>query len=33
MAIAVIGVIPVLVVYPIFQKFFAKGIAIGAVKG
>lgn len=33
MAIAVIGVLPVLVAYPFFQKFFVKGIAIGAVKG
>lgn len=33
MAIAVIGVLPILVLYPIFQKYFAKGIAIGSVKG
>lgn len=33
MAIAVIGVLPVLIIYPIFQKYFAKGIAIGSVKG
>lgn len=33
MAIAVIGVIPVLIIYPFFQKFFVKGIVIGAVKG
>ncbi|MGI5857428.1 MAG: carbohydrate ABC transporter permease [Candidatus Merdivicinus sp.] len=33
MAIAVVGVIPVLVVYPFFQKYFVKGITIGAVKG
>jgi putative aldouronate transport system permease protein len=33
MAIAVIGVLPILVIYPVFQKYFAKGIAIGAVKG
>jgi putative aldouronate transport system permease protein len=33
MSIAVIGVLPILVIYPIFQKYFAKGIAIGAVKG
>jgi putative aldouronate transport system permease protein len=32
MAMAVIGVIPVLVVYPFFQKYFVKGITIGAVK-
>lgn len=33
MAIAVIGVLPVLIVYPYFQKFFVKGITLGAVKG
>jgi len=33
MAIAVIGSLPVLVVYPFFQKYFAKGMTMGAVKG
>lgn len=33
MAIAVIGVIPILIAYPFFQKYFVKGIALGAVKG
>lgn len=33
MAIAVIGVIPILMAYPFFQKYFVKGITIGAVKG
>ena len=33
MAIAVIGVIPIMVAYPFFQKYFTKGITIGAVKG
>lgn len=33
MAIAVIGILPILVVYPFFQKYFVKGITIGAVKG
>lgn len=32
MAIAVIAVIPILVMYPFFQKYFVKGITIGAVK-
>lgn len=32
MAIAVIGVLPILVVYPFFQKYFVKGITIGSVK-
>lgn len=33
MAIAVIGLLPVLVVYPFFQRYFVKGIVVGAVKG
>ncbi|RKP56244.1 carbohydrate ABC transporter permease [Cohnella endophytica] len=33
MAIAVIGVIPILIAYPFFQKYFVKGMTIGAVKG
>lgn len=33
MAIAVVAIIPILVVYPFFQKYFVKGITIGAVKG
>lgn len=33
MAIAVIAVIPVLIIYPFFQKFFIRGIVIGGVKG
>jgi putative aldouronate transport system permease protein len=33
MAIAAVGVIPILVIYPFFQKYFVKGITIGAVKG
>lgn len=33
MAIAVIGSLPVLAIYPFFQKYFAKGMTIGAVKG
>ncbi len=32
MAIAVIGVLPILIAYPFFQKYFIKGITIGAVK-
>jgi len=32
MAIAVVGVLPILIVYPFFQKYFIKGITIGAVK-
>lgn len=33
MAIAVVGALPILIVYPFFQKYFVKGITIGAVKG
>jgi len=33
MAIAFIGLLPVLVLFPFLQKYFAKGIAVGAVKG
>lgn len=33
MAIAAIGVIPILITYPFFQKYFAKGLTVGAVKG
>lgn len=33
MALAVIGVLPVLIMYPFFQKSFIKGITIGSVKG
>ncbi len=32
MAIAVIGIIPILIVYPFFQKYFVKGITLGGVK-
>lgn len=33
MAIAVIGILPILAAYPFFQKYFVKGITVGAVKG
>ncbi len=32
MAIAVIGILPILITYPFFQKYFAGGIALGANK-
>ena len=32
MAIAVVAVVPILAAYPFFQKYFVKGITIGAVK-
>ena len=33
MAIAVIGVLPILIVYPFFQQYFVQGIVMGAIKG
>lgn len=33
MAIAVIGILPILIAYPFFQKYFESGITMGAVKG
>jgi putative aldouronate transport system permease protein len=33
MAMAVIGIIPVLVIFPFVQKYFIKGVVLGAIKG
>ena len=33
MAIAAVAIIPVLIAYPFFQRYFTKGIVLGAVKG
>lgn len=33
MAISFVALLPLLVVYPVLQRFFAKGIMVGAVKG
>ena len=31
--VAVIGILPVVIVYPFVQKHFIKGVVLGAVKG
>ena len=33
MAMAVIGILPILIIYPFAQKYFIKGVILGAVKG
>lgn len=33
MAIAAVAIIPIMIAYPFFQKYFTKGIVLGAVKG
>ena len=33
LAIAVVAILPIILAYPFFQKYFAKGIVMGAVKG
>lgn len=33
MAIAVVSIVPILIIYPFFQKSFVRGIVIGGVKG
>ncbi len=33
MAIAVVGALPILIIYPFLQKYFIKGIVVGGVKG
>ncbi|WP_141503311.1 carbohydrate ABC transporter permease [Paenibacillus luteus] len=33
MAIACIGIVPLLIAFPFFQRFFVKGLTIGSVKG
>lgn len=33
MALAVIGILPILIIFPLLQKYLIKGVVIGAVKG
>lgn len=33
MAMAVIGILPIVIIYPLMQKHFIKGVVLGAVKG
>lgn len=33
MAVAVVGMLPMIALYPFFQKYYMKGLTIGAVKG
>ncbi len=33
MAMAVIGILPIVIIYPFVQKYFIKGVVVGAVKG
>lgn len=33
MAMVILGVGPIIIVYPFFQKYFVKGLTVGAVKG
>lgn len=33
MSMAVIGILPIMIVYPFVQKYFVRGVVVGAVKG
>jgi putative aldouronate transport system permease protein len=32
MAIAFVAILPIMLIFPLFQKYYAKGISVGAVK-
>jgi len=32
-ALIVVATVPLLVVYPLLQKYFAKGVMVGSIKG
>jgi putative aldouronate transport system permease protein len=32
-AVAVVASVPMLILYPVVQKYFTKGVMIGAIKG
>lgn len=33
MAMAVVGILPIVIIYPFVQKYFIKGVVVGAIKG
>jgi putative aldouronate transport system permease protein len=33
MSMAVIGILPIIIVYPFLQKYLIRGVVVGAVKG
>ena len=33
MSMAVIGILPIIITYPFVQKYFIKGVVVGAIKG
>jgi putative aldouronate transport system permease protein len=33
MAIAFVAILPILLIFPVFQKYYSKGITMGSIKG